>query len=346
MTGTVPGSSPSRPFSSASWRSRRARRWGRRVEWCCDRDHAADVVAQGRSRRRRGAARRQRLQRAGLQGPEACRARARDQRTRRRGEDRRRLRAEHDDARASGLRPDHRGRLRAGRRHRRCREEVSRHELRDRRRRPVVSQGQAEDVQGLLFREEQVGYLVGYLGALEAEKSGTSRSALLGASRSRRSIASSRATRPAQKRPSRGRRSRGRTRSTGRTRRSARSSRSTRSPRAQGRVQVAAGVGWARLAAKDQGVWGIGVDGDQSFLGPHVLTSALKGVDSAVFLTIKSVEDDDFAGGKNVVFGIDQEGVGLGTLSPKADKDDVAKVEQVEQKIADGEIADIPTTVN
>ena len=111
--------------------------------------------------------------------------------------------------------------------------------------------------------------------------------------------------------------------------------------------QVAGGCGLGALsAAKDEGVWGIGVDGDQSFLGPHVLTSALKGVDSAVFLTIRSVEDGDFTGGKNVVFGIDQDGVGLGTLSPKADKDDVAKVEQVEQKIADGEITDIPTTVS
>ena len=36
---------------------------------------------------------------------------------------------------------------------------------------------------------------------------------------------------------------------------------------------------------------GVGVDGDQSFLGPHVLTSALKGVDSAVFLTVKAVHD-------------------------------------------------------
>ncbi len=111
--------------------------------------------------------------------------------------------------------------------------------------------------------------------------------------------------------------------------------------------QVAGGCGLGALsAAKDEGVWGIGVDGDQSFLGPHVLTSALKGVDSAVFLTIKSVEAGDFAGGKNVVFGIDQDGVGLGTLSPKADEGDVAKVEQVEQKIADGEITDIPTTVS
>ena len=83
--------------------------------------------------------------------------------------------------------------------------------------------------------------------------------------------------------------------------------------------QVAGGCGLGALsAAKDERVWGIGVDGDQSFLGPHVLTSALKGVDSAVFLTIKALEDGTFKGGRNTVFGIDQDGVGLGTLSPKA----------------------------
>src|SRR5207342_3052829 len=64
--------------------------------------------------------------------------------------------------------------------------------------------------------------------------------------------------------------------------------------------QVAGGCGLGALsAAKDKGVWGIGVDGDQSFLGPHILTSAQKGVDSAVFLTIKSVIDDTFEGGTN-----------------------------------------------
>ena len=89
-------------------------------------------------------------------------------------------------------------------------------------------------------------------------------------------------------------------------------------------------------------MWGIGVDGDQSFLGPHVLTSALKGVDSAVFLTIKALQDGTFKGGKNVVFGIDQDGVGLGTLSPKANKQDVAAIEKVERKLADGEITGHP----
>jgi hypothetical protein len=36
----------------------------------------------------------------------------------------------------------------------------------------------------------------------------------------------------------------------------------------------------------------------------------------------------------------------LGTLSPKANADDVAATEKVEGEIADGKISDIPTTVN
>ena len=47
----------------------------------------------------------------------------------------------------------------------------------------------------------------------------------------------------------------------------------------------------ARRAERGQGArpLGIGVDADQSFLGKHILTSAEKGVDAAVFLTIQSV---------------------------------------------------------
>ncbi len=110
--------------------------------------------------------------------------------------------------------------------------------------------------------------------------------------------------------------------------------------------QVAGECGLGALSAtKDKGVWGIGVDADQSFLGPNVLTSALKGVDSAVFLTIKALQDGSFAGGGNAVFGLDQDGVGLGTMSPKANPEDVAATEKVEQQLAAGEIGDIPTTV-
>ena len=208
--------------------------------------------------------------------------------------------------------------------------------------------GKPTNVQGLLFREEQVGYLVGYLGALEAKKSGSKSISAVGGFKEPpvdRFIAGYKAGAEAAVPGTKVAWSYSQDWED-----QAKCKELALNQIAAGSkvvFQVAGGCGLGALsAAKDQGVWGIGVDGDQSFLGPHVLTSALKGVDSAVFLTIKSVEDDDFVGGKNVVFGIDQEGVGLGTLSPKADKADVAKVEQVEQKIADGEIVDIPTTVN
>ncbi len=44
----------------------------------------------------------------------------------------------------------------------------------------------------------------------------------------------------------------------------------------------------------------IGVDADQSYLGPQIITSALKKVDVAVFDAIKSVQDGTYKGGGDV----------------------------------------------
>ena len=110
--------------------------------------------------------------------------------------------------------------------------------------------------------------------------------------------------------------------------------------------QVAGGCGLGALnAAGERGVWGIGVDADQSFLGPHILTSALKGVDSAVFLTVKSIQDGTWKGGGNTTFGLKEDGVGIGKVSPKVPKEDVDALERIKQQIASGEIAGIPTAV-
>ena len=110
--------------------------------------------------------------------------------------------------------------------------------------------------------------------------------------------------------------------------------------------QVAGGCGLGALdAAKEKGVWGIGVDADQSFLGPHILTSAVKRVDTAVFLAIKSVVDGDFKGGTNMTFGLKENGVGLGKISAKVPQADVAKVNQIRADIISGKIKNIPTEV-
>ena len=110
--------------------------------------------------------------------------------------------------------------------------------------------------------------------------------------------------------------------------------------------QVAGECGLGALdAAKERRVWGVGVDADQSFLGEHVLTSAQKKVDEAVVQTIESVKDGTFRGGRNRVFGLAQQGVALATISARVPAADRAKVEQVREQIARGEITSIPTTI-
>jgi basic membrane protein A len=109
--------------------------------------------------------------------------------------------------------------------------------------------------------------------------------------------------------------------------------------------QVAGGCGLGALdAAKERGARGIGVDADQSFLGDHVLTSAMKRVDEAVFRIIRSVTDGTWKGGLNVTFGLAEKGVGLGKISPDVPQDDRAMLEDVQRKILAGEI-EIPKSL-
>jgi basic membrane protein A len=109
--------------------------------------------------------------------------------------------------------------------------------------------------------------------------------------------------------------------------------------------QVAGGCGLGALdAAQESDAWGIGVDADQAFLGPHVLTSALKRVDVAVFKTIESVQNGEFAGGSVTTFGLAEDGVGLGEVSPDAPADAVEQTEAQVDPIKNGEV-EIPEEV-
>jgi basic membrane protein A and related proteins len=109
--------------------------------------------------------------------------------------------------------------------------------------------------------------------------------------------------------------------------------------------QVAGGCGLGALdAAKQKSVWGIGVDADQSFLGDHILTSAVKRVDVAVFKTIEAVQKGETIGGGITTFGLKEDGVGLGTVSPKVPQDVLDKVDQLKQQILDGSLQ-IPDTL-
>jgi basic membrane protein A len=109
--------------------------------------------------------------------------------------------------------------------------------------------------------------------------------------------------------------------------------------------QVAGQCGLGALdAAKEKNVQGIGVDADQAYLGSQVLTSAIKKVDVAVYDTVKQAQDGSFKGGEDTVFDVKSGGVGLGKISSAGQKY-ADQIKQVEQKISSGELSDIPAEV-
>jgi len=110
--------------------------------------------------------------------------------------------------------------------------------------------------------------------------------------------------------------------------------------------QVAGQCGLGALsAAEETNVRGIGVDADQAYLGDHVLTSALKRVDVAVFQTIQAVQDGSFQGGQNTVFDVASGAVGLGEVASDVPAELVSQVNEVQDEIAAGNVKNIPETV-
>jgi basic membrane protein A len=97
-------------------------------------------------------------------------------------------------------------------------------------------------------------------------------------------------------------------------------------------------------AAKEKNVQGIGVDADQGYVNSNVMTSALKKVDVAVFETAKAVQDGSFKAGEDGLFDVKNGGVGLGKVS-SAGQPFEADVKEISDQIAAGEITDIPTEV-
>jgi basic membrane protein A and related proteins len=111
-------------------------------------------------------------------------------------------------------------------------------------------------------------------------------------------------------------------------------------------MQVAGGCGLGALdAARERNVWGIGADADQSFLGSHILSSALKLNPVSIFQTIESVQERRFRGGEDTVFDVESGAVGLGKISPRVPNEIVARVNQVQEDLAAGRITGIPTTL-
>ncbi len=110
--------------------------------------------------------------------------------------------------------------------------------------------------------------------------------------------------------------------------------------------QVAGQCGLGVLdAAKEKKVFGIGVDADQGYLGPQVMTSALKKVDVSVYSAITTAKAGKLAGGKNATFDAKVNGVGYGKWSPKVSAKIKSAVAAQFKLLKAGKIKGIPTTV-
>jgi len=98
-------------------------------------------------------------------------------------------------------------------------------------------------------------------------------------------------------------------------------------------------------AAKERGRWGVGVDVDQSFLGKHILTSAVKRVDTGIFLAVKGAKTGKgYKGGGNLVFNLKNSGVSLGKISKSVPKAWLTQINKLKAQIIAGKIVP-PTTV-
>jgi basic membrane protein A len=91
-------------------------------------------------------------------------------------------------------------------------------------------------------------------------------------------------------------------------------------------------------AAASSGVWGVGVDSDQSFLGPHVLTSVLKRFDAGFLALLRQVKAGRVVTGRDTVLGMRDGAVGLGTISSKVPPPLVEQVDELRRKIIRGTI--------
>ncbi|MCJ7619620.1 MAG: BMP family ABC transporter substrate-binding protein [Anaerolineae bacterium] len=99
------------------------------------------------------------------------------------------------------------------------------------------------------------------------------------------------------------------------------------------------------VAAKERGVWGVGVDADQFNTLPNeqdiLITSTIKRLDMAVFNTVKSVLDGTFAGGGVYVGTLANEGVGMAPFHDfegQIPAQIVADLEEIRLGIIDGTI--------
>jgi basic membrane protein A len=116
---------------------------------------------------------------------------------------------------------------------------------------------------------------------------------------------------------------------------------------ASAQIERGAGVvfpvaGWcgdgALASARREHVWGIGVDADRSGLGPHILTSAVKRFDVAVYRSVARLLAGTTPYGGTTSLGLREGGVALGAVSPLVPRSLVERTLDVRREIVAGRI--------
>ena len=93
---------------------------------------------------------------------------------------------------------------------------------------------------------------------------------------------------------------------------------------------VAGNCGLGALqAAGIRGVWGIGVDSDMSALGPQILASSVKHIDSSVRIAMELYAAGKLPPGRDLQFNLGNDGVGGVGINPSVSPAIRAKLEQV-----------------
>jgi basic membrane protein A len=100
-------------------------------------------------------------------------------------------------------------------------------------------------------------------------------------------------------------------------------------------VAGACGLGTMQAAA-DAGIWAIGVDSDQSFLGPHVLTSVLKSFEAGFVDVFNRVKTGNLRPGRDTTLTMRDGAAGLGAISPRVPRSLLAELRRLQRQIVSG----------
>jgi basic membrane protein A len=208
---------------------------------------------------------------------------------------------------------------------------------------PAVMKGKPTNVEGLLFKEQEAGYIVGYLAGLYAKDNKAKTVSTVGGQDVPAVAhyiggfqAGAKAADPAIKTPNAYSQD---------FVDQAKCKEIALNQIAQGSKVVFAVAGQCGLgaldAAKEKSVQSIGVDADQGYIGPQVFTSALKKVDVAVFNAIKGAQSGQYKGGQDTINDVKTGGIGYGKLNAAGQKY-AAQAKSTQEKIASGSISSIP----